>query len=55
MKAAELMAKSRRALESARFLLAANDPDGACNRAYYAMFDAARAAPRQRLRKRIAA
>jgi uncharacterized protein (UPF0332 family) len=25
-------------------LLEAGDPDGACNRAYYAMFDAARAA-----------
>lgn len=39
-----LMAKARRAGESARILLAAHDVDGACNRAYYAMFDAARAA-----------
>ena len=40
----QLLAKSQRALLSAKELLAANDPDGACNRAYYAMFDAARAA-----------
>lgn len=38
------MAKAERALQSARILLAAEDVDGACNRAYYAMFDAARAA-----------
>ncbi len=38
------MAKSHRALASARTLLQVNDGDGACNRAYYAMFDAARAA-----------
>lgn len=44
MNPAELMAKSRQALVSAQFLLNAADPDGACNRAYYAMFDAARAA-----------
>lgn len=44
MNAVDLMSKARRALESARFLLSAADPDGACNRAYYAMFDAARAA-----------
>lgn len=44
MSPAELMAKSRQALASAQFLLNAADPDGACNRAYYAMFDAARAA-----------
>jgi len=41
---AELMAKATRAAESAALLLNAGDLDGACNRAYYAMFDAARAA-----------
>ena len=40
---AELMAKADRACLSARTLLDAGDVDGACNRAYYAMFDAARA------------
>ncbi|MFM9852307.1 MAG: HEPN domain-containing protein [Sphingomonadaceae bacterium] len=35
--------KSRQALHSARILLVGNDPDGACNRAYYAIFDAAMA------------
>jgi uncharacterized protein (UPF0332 family) len=39
-----LMSKAGRACESARILLACADIDGACNRAYYAMFDAARAA-----------
>ena len=38
------MAKAVRACTSARALLDLNDVDGACNRAYYAMFDAARAA-----------
>ncbi|EGV27515.1 HEPN domain protein [Thiorhodococcus drewsii AZ1] len=38
------LAKSRRALASARLLLADGDTEGACNRAYYAMFDAAHAA-----------
>ncbi|MBK1633680.1 DNA-binding protein [Thiohalocapsa halophila] len=38
------MQKPSRALASARLLLEAADTDGACNRAYYAMFDAARAA-----------
>lgn len=38
------MAKARRALASAQKLLQDDDGDGACNRAYYAMFDAARAA-----------
>jgi uncharacterized protein (UPF0332 family) len=38
------MEKASRALTSARLLLDAGDTDGACNRAYYAMFDAARAA-----------
>jgi len=38
------MVKAMRAVESARLLLDVGDLDGACNRAYYAMFDAARAA-----------
>jgi uncharacterized protein (UPF0332 family) len=39
------MAKAERALASASLLLdAGDDAAGACNRAYYAMFDAARAA-----------
>lgn len=38
------MAKAVRAAASAQVLLATGDADGACNRAYYAMFDAARAA-----------
>lgn len=44
MNADDLMGKAERALASARLLLDAGDTDGACNRAYYAMFDAARAA-----------
>jgi uncharacterized protein (UPF0332 family) len=36
--------KAQRALESARLLLKDGDLDGAGNRCYYAMFDAARAA-----------
>ena len=39
-----LIGKAERALESARLLRARGDTDGACDRAYYAMFDAARAA-----------
>lgn len=38
------MIKAARAVESAQLLLDDGDLDGACNRAYYAMFDAARAA-----------
>ena len=38
------MAKAERSLASAILLLANGDPDGACSRGYYAMFDAARAA-----------
>ena len=38
------MAKAVQAAASANVLLATGDADGACNRAYYAMFDAARAA-----------
>lgn len=44
MKAADLLNKAIRALTSARLLLDSGDVDGACNRAYYAMFDAARSA-----------
>ncbi len=44
MTPADLMDKASRALASGRLLLEAGDTDGACNRAYYAMFDAARAA-----------
>ncbi len=40
----ELLVKADRALASAKLLLDSGDVDGACNRAYYAMFDAARAA-----------
>lgn len=40
----DLMAKANRALASAKLLLDSGDVDGACNRACYAMFDAARAA-----------
>lgn len=40
----ELFEKAQRALVSAQMLFADGDFDGACNRAYYAMFDAARAA-----------
>ncbi len=42
--AASYMQKARRTLEAARLLLANNNTEGACNRAYYAMFDAAHAA-----------
>ena len=44
MNTADLMVKAHRALTSAQKLLQDGDGDGACNRAYYAMFDAARAA-----------
>ena len=44
MNAQELLAKAIQAASSAQLLLDAGDDDGACNRAYYAMFDAARAA-----------
>jgi uncharacterized protein (UPF0332 family) len=42
--AEDLWGKARQAASSARLLLNAGDTSGACNRAYYAMFDAARAA-----------
>ena len=38
------MEKAARAVTSAKLLLEVGDVDGACNRAYYAMFDAAKAA-----------
>lgn len=44
MNAKDLMAKALQAVASAKVLLETGDADGACNRAYYAMFDAARAA-----------
>lgn len=44
MKAQDLMAKAVQAAASAKVLLDTGDADGASNRAYYAMFDAARAA-----------
>jgi len=44
LKARELFNKAQIAASSARILLNNGDVDGACNRAYYAMFDAARAA-----------
>lgn len=44
MTPADYMQKASRALASARLLLADGDLEGACNRAYYAMFDAAHAA-----------
>lgn len=44
MKEQELLEKATRAATSAKLLLDTGDTDGACNRAYYAMFDAARAA-----------
>ena len=40
----ELIDKGARAIASAKLLLAAGDTDGATNRAYYAMYDAALAA-----------
>ncbi len=42
--APEYLAKAERALEGARALLATGDAEGACSRAYYAVFDAAHAA-----------
>lgn len=41
--AEKLLEKADQAARSARLLLDSGDADGACNRAYYAMFDAARA------------
>lgn len=39
----ELLLKADRAIQSAKILIEAGDYEGACNRAYYAMFDAAKA------------
>ncbi|QFY44971.1 HEPN domain-containing protein [Candidatus Methylospira mobilis] len=44
MTADTYMSKADRAAKSARTLLDVGDIDGACDRAYYAMFNAARAA-----------
>ena len=44
MKAAELIVRARRSATSAKILSDVGDLNGASNRAYYAMFDAARAA-----------
>ena len=44
MSPTELIAKAERALGSAHLLCQAGDTEGACNRAYYAMFDAAKGA-----------
>jgi uncharacterized protein (UPF0332 family) len=44
LNAQDLLERAQRAVESAKLLLDAGDVNGACNRAYYAMFDAARAA-----------
>ncbi len=44
MTPADYLSKAHRAITSAKLLLADGDRDGACNRAYYAMFDAAHAA-----------
>lgn len=40
----EYMTKASRAIASAKLLLKDGDTEGTCNRAYYAMFDAAHAA-----------
>jgi uncharacterized protein (UPF0332 family) len=42
MEVETLLIKANRALASAQLLYANGDYEGACNRAYYAMFDAAR-------------
>ena len=44
MNSEDHLLKAHRALASARLLFDDGDMEGACNRAYYAMFDAARAA-----------
>ncbi len=44
MTADELLNKAMIVLSSSKLLLDSGDTSGACNRAYYAMFDAARAA-----------
>ena len=44
MNAADLLEKAKRNLRTARLILADDDPNSACNRAYYAIFNAACAA-----------
>jgi uncharacterized protein (UPF0332 family) len=44
LKPADLIARARRSAASAKILYDIDDMSGACNRAYYAMFDAARSA-----------
>lgn len=44
MTPAKYIAKAAHAAKSARILLSAGEHEGACNRAYYAMFNAAHAA-----------
>jgi uncharacterized protein (UPF0332 family) len=44
LKTVGLIARARRSAASAKVLFDIGDMGGACNRAYYAMFDAARAA-----------
>ncbi|MGL4489232.1 MAG: HEPN domain-containing protein [Rhizobiaceae bacterium] len=44
MKISDLFQKAERAIQPAKVLLSVGDTDGACSRAYYAMFDTARAA-----------
>ncbi|MFN5445270.1 MAG: HEPN domain-containing protein [bacterium] len=41
---AKYLIKAERALRAARLLIEAGEIEGACNRAYYAMYDAAHAA-----------
>lgn len=40
----KFFAKAQRSLKTSKAMLVDGDPDAACNRAYYAMFNAARAA-----------
>ena len=54
MKTKDLMAKAVQAATSAKVLLDTGDADGACNRAYYALFDAARAALLKPITKTLA-
>ena len=49
MKSRDLLHKASVAISSSELLLQSGDFDGACNRAYYAMFDAARARDRRKL------
>jgi uncharacterized protein (UPF0332 family) len=43
LNAEDLLRKENTASSSAKLLLQSGDADGACNRAYYTMFDAANA------------